>query len=121
MSPIIKEKCIYFACSWIDRKLNKVHPLWSFLGANDKPHSDLLKSLPPPPPPPKKIYIYQFFSEFVDKLNPNIENLQKDKFTTKVIYTILEQQKNVRPRAGSRWGALGHKVTSWARSMELMF
>ena len=32
-----KEKWVYFAHYWIGRKLSKVHPSWSFLGAN-KPH-----------------------------------------------------------------------------------
>ena len=43
-SPPIDEKWVYFARYWIGQKLSKVHPSWSFLGANNKPHFDLLKS-----------------------------------------------------------------------------
>ena len=106
-SPLIEEKWIYFARYWIGRKLSKVHPSWSFLGANNTPHFDLLK----PSPLPK---FYQLFSECLDKLKTNIDDLQKESFTTKAIYTTLEQQRNVRPSAESRWSALGRIVASWA-------
>ena len=43
-----------------------------------------------------------------------MEDLQKEKFSAKAIYTNLEQQKNVRLRVQSRWGALGHSVASWS-------
>ena len=71
------------------------------------PHFDLLN----PPPPPK---FYQLFLEFLDKIKTDIDDLQKEKFATKAIYTILEQQKNVKPKAEKCWSALGHNVPSWA-------
>ena len=104
-SPLIEEKWVYFTCYWIGRKLSRVHPSWSFLGANNKPHFDLLTT---------PLEFYHSFLEHLGKLKSNIEILQKEKFTTKAIYTILEQQKNARLRAETCWGTEGHNVASWA-------
>ena len=53
-SPLTEEKWIFLARYWIGRKLNKVHPLWSFLRANNTTHFDLLT----PPPPPRNSTSY---------------------------------------------------------------
>ena len=100
-SPLIEAKWVYFVRYWIGRKLSRILPEWSFLGANNKPHFHLLRTL---------LAFCCSFLEHLGKQKPNIEALQKEKFTTKTIYTILEQQKTVRPRAESRWSALGHNV-----------
>ena len=64
----IEEKWIYSARYWIGRNLSRVHPLWSFFRANNKPHSDPFK------PPPE---FYRSFLAHVEKLKPNIKTLQK--------------------------------------------
>ena len=54
MSPLFEEKWVYFARYWIRQKLSKVHSLWTFLGADNKPHFDLLKS------PQNSLILHQF-------------------------------------------------------------
>ena len=98
-------KLVYFARYWIGRKLSRINPAWSSSGANNKPHCDLLKTPPA---------FYRSFLEHLRKLKPNIETLQKEKFTTKTICTILEQRKKVKPRAEACWSTLGHNIASWA-------
>ena len=52
--PLIEVKWVYFARYWTGRKLSRIHPAWSSLGADNKPHFDLLNPPPPPPPPPRR-------------------------------------------------------------------
>ena len=78
-SPLFEEKWIHLVRYWIGRKLSNVHPSWSFLGANNKPHFNLLN--PPPPPPPLAPKFYQLLTGFSLSRNSNIEDLRKEKFS----------------------------------------
>ena len=98
-------KWVHFALYWIGRKLSRFLPARFSLGSNNKPHFDPLKTPPT---------FYSSFLENLGNLKSKIETLQKEKFTTKAIYTSLEQQKTAKPRAETCWASLGHKVASWA-------